>query len=134
MDIRSLQRIERLNFMLGGVLVAVMALVLSGPSALGVLVGVVLSCINFSVLRRMVQGWARQTPQGRGSRSYFMVPKMALLMLAVFLALRFLPITAEGLAIGFSVFLLSIAVETVRYISNPPAEDASDSGEDESKK
>lgn len=131
MGINSLRRIERLNYMLGGVLVAVMAFVLSRQGALGVLVGVILSCLNFSVMRRMVQGWMQQAPAQRGTRSYFMVPKMAALMLAIVLAIRFLPISAEGLAIGFSVFLLSIAVETVRYISNPPVNGTSGPGVDE---
>jgi hypothetical protein len=134
MDINSLTRIERLNYMLGGVLIVVMAFMLSRASALGVVVGVILSCINFSVMRRMVQGWSRQARAGRGNRSYFMAPKMALLMLAVFLAIRLLPITAEGLAIGFSVFLLSIAVETVRYITSPPVNGTSgSSGTDDPK-
>lgn len=133
MDVKSLQRIERLNYMLGGVLVVVMALILSRAGALGVLVGVILSCLNFSVMRRMVQGWMQRIPEKRGPRSYLMMPKMLVLMLAVFLAIRFLPITGEGLAIGFSVFLLSIAVETVRYISNPPASGTPDAGADDSK-
>jgi hypothetical protein len=119
MNINSLIRIERLNYVLGGALIVVMAFVLPFSGALGVVVGVILSCANFSVMRRMVQGWMRQARAGGGNRSFFMAPKMALLMLAVFLAIRLLPITAEGLAIGFSVFLLSIAVETVRYISSP---------------
>jgi hypothetical protein len=119
MNINSLIRIERLNYVLGGALIVVMAFVLPFSGALGVVVGVILSCANFSVMRRMVQGWMRQAKAGGANRSFFMAPKMALLMLAVFLAIRLLPITAEGLAIGFSVFLLSIAVETVRYISSP---------------
>lgn len=126
MNIHSLTRIERLNYIFGGVLVMAMAFVLTRAGALGVLVGVILSCINFTVMRRMVQGWMHQAAQQRGTRSYFMVPKMALLMFAIILALRFLPITAEGLAIGFSVFLLSIMVETIRYISNPPANSTSE--------
>lgn len=126
MDLSSLKRIERLNYLLGGVLIAASAFVFTREGALGVAVGVVLSCVNFSVMRSMVQSWVHLPPGRRSSRSLIMLPKMTGLMLAVFLAIRFLPISGMGLAIGFSVFLPSIAVETVRYISNPPMSDTSD--------
>ena len=133
MTLDSLHRIERLNYILGGLLVAGMAFVLPRDGALGVLVGVILSSLNFTVMRRMVQAWMKRPPSQRGSSSFFMVPKMALLMGAIVLSLLLLPISAIGLAIGFSVFLVSIAVETVRYISSPPVEE-SPSAADEAKK
>ncbi len=40
----------------------------------------------------------------------------------VFLALRFLPIDPVFLAIGFSVFLVSIVIETTRSLVAPPQE------------
>ncbi len=121
-----------MNYVLGGVLVAAAAFMFTRAGALGVLVGVVLSCVNFSVMRRMLQGWMRRSSGlPRSTHSFVMVPKMALLMLAVVLALYFLPIKAEGLAIGFSIFLVSIAVEAVRYFSNPPLSD--DAGVDDAK-
>lgn len=123
MNVQSLHRIERLNYMLGGVLIASMAFVLDRPGALGVLVGVIISSANFTVMRKMVQSWLRQAPDRRGSSSFFMVPKMTMLMGAVALSLIFLPISAGGLVIGFSVFLLSIGIETVRYISSPRPSD-----------
>lgn len=132
MNIQSLQRIERLNYILGGVLVATTALTLDRAGALGVLVGVVLSAVNFTVMRKMVQSWLKKGPDARGSSSFFMVPKMALLMGAVALSLIFLPISAGGLVIGFSVFLVSISIETVRYISSPRPSD-SHAGVDETK-
>lgn len=127
MDVTSLTRIERLNYMLGGVLVIAAALLMSRPGALGVLVGVVLSCANFSIMRRMVQRWMRVAPDRRGPQTLFLLPKMVGLMVAVFLAVHFLPISGIGVLMGFSVFLISIAIETVRYISNPPAGGASGS-------
>lgn len=125
MNISSIHRIERLNYILGGVLVIAAALLASKVTALGVLVGVVLSCINFSVMKRILSGLMHNATQGSGGKSrtsgLFLVPKMALLMGAVVLALLFLPINAEGLAIGFSVFLVSIVIETVRFMSSQGA-------------
>lgn len=121
MDTSSLRRIERLNYFAGGALVVLAALLMQRPTALGVLVGVILSCANFSIMCRMVQGWMRVAGQNRSARSVLLMPKMALLMAAVVLALVFLPITAEGLAIGFSIFLVSIAIETVRYLASQAA-------------
>ncbi|MCG8424439.1 MAG: hypothetical protein MJE77_41635 [Proteobacteria bacterium] len=139
MDVNSIRRIERLNYMLGGVLIATAALLMPRDTALGVLVGVVLACANFSIMRRVIPGWMRAASHnGGGARGLFLVPKMALLMLAVVLALAFLPIAAEGLAIGFSIFLLSIAIETVRYMSSSPADpsraDGNDSGAGDSER
>lgn len=134
MTIDSLHRIERLNYILGGVLIAVMAFVMDSRGALGVVVGVILSSINFTAMRKMVQSWAKRPPSQRGSSSFFMVPKMMLLMGAIVLSLMLLPISAIGLAVGFSVFLVSIGVETVRYISTPPPVGDESAGADEGTK
>ena len=50
----------------------------------------------------------------------FLIPKMMLLMGAVFASLYFLPISALFFAAGFSIFVISIAIETVRVMTNPP--------------
>lgn len=121
MNLHSLIRIERLNYVLGGALIAAAALLLSRSMALGVLVGAVLSCANFSILRRLVAALLRTAPESRSGRGLLILPKMVGLMVAVFLAIRYLPVAGEGVILGFSVFLVSIAVETVRYIFNPPA-------------
>jgi hypothetical protein len=110
MDVSGLRRIERLNYILGGLLVAAAAVLMSQADALGVLVGAVLSCLNFSLMRI----------QRRGPHTFVLLPKMLGLMAAVFLAVWFLPVTGLGVLIGFSVFLASIAIETVRFTLNPP--------------
>lgn len=121
MDLNALRRIERLNYVFAGVITIVGALAFERSMALGVLVGAVLSCLNFSVMRVLV-GKAMASPDGqRSGKAFFMMPKMAALMALVFLAIKFLPITGMGLLLGFSVFLVSIAVETVRMMTNPPA-------------
>jgi hypothetical protein len=126
MDIGSLQRIERMNYILGGVLIAASVFVFTREGIFGVAVGVILSGLNFTVMRYMVQRWlasaARSQSSGaRSNQALLMFPKMALLMLAIFLAIWYLPISAIGVAIGFSVFLVSIGVETVRFLHNHSA-------------
>ena len=119
MNARALRRIERLNYILGGVLAAASAVFLAKEQALGMLVGVILGSVNFSLLSRIVQRWLRGAEKGTGAGGYFLIPKMGALLVAVFLALRFLPISPVYFAIGFSIFLLSIAIETVRFATNP---------------
>lgn len=124
MDISSLARIERLNYVLGVVLFAAAALLMPWSHALGVLVGALLSCLNFTLMRGMVQRWVRTPPGRRGPRGLLLVPKMVGLLGAVFLAVTFLPVTAVGVLVGFSVFLASIGIETVRNAIRGPEDGA----------
>lgn len=110
----ALLRIERLNYLLGGVLVIVTALATRKDQALGAAVGVALTCINFAVLRRLVVKWTTSVKEGDergGQRIYLILPKMVGLMGAVVLALWLLPIDAIFFVIGYSVFILSIVIE-----------------------
>ena len=118
MDRTSLHRIERMNWILGGVLVAECGALGTMEHVLGSLVGVVLGAVNFMLVARIVEKMALAA-QGKveaRAGSMFLAPKMAILMGLVFAALYFLPISAPMLAVGFSVFMLSIAVEAVRYV------------------
>lgn len=124
MGVENLIRIERLNYILGGVLIVAAAVSTPQDQALGVLVGVLLTSLNFSLMRRMVDRWMRTAPERRGPQAFFMIPKMGGILGLVFLAVKFLPISAPALVIGFSVFLVSIAVETLRYWFYPPAGDS----------
>jgi len=119
MDAKSLRRIERLNYILGGVMAATAAILLPKEQALGILVGVALGSVNFSLISRIVQRWLRGAAKGNSASGYFLIPKMGALLAAVFLALRFLPISPVYFAIGFSIFLLSIVIETVRSATTP---------------
>ena len=121
MNRKVLINIERLNYVLGGVLSAVAALVLPTDQSLGVLAGVVISSINFSILRRVVENWLQGAKEGSNISGLLLVPKMAAVMVAVVLALNFLPISAHWFMVGFSIFALSIAIETARALTNPPS-------------
>jgi hypothetical protein len=109
----SMLRIERINYALGGVLVIAAALTQSRPVALGVAVGVLLTCLNFHVLRRLVTKWTADAAQGRtGSAPLLMLPKMIGLMGAVAVAILFLPIDPVAFTVGYSIFIISIVIDT----------------------
>ncbi len=122
MDRTSLSRIERMNYILGGALVAAVGVLGTRDQVLGALVGVLLSSVNFSLVVRIVE---KMTAAATGTRSkatgLWLAPKLLALMSAAALALFLLPISAVMLAAGFSVFLVSIGVETVRYVLRSPA-------------
>jgi hypothetical protein len=123
MDRTSLHRIERMNYILGGVLVGLAGALGTGEQVLGALVGVLLCALNFSAVRRLVEKMMRAAqgqPDSRAS-ALLLAPKLLLLMGAAAAAVVFLPISPIMLAIGFSVFLVSIGVETVRYVLRNPA-------------
>jgi len=117
MDPESFTRIERLNYILGAILVAASFVLGTREQMLGVLVGALITCLNFSVIRRMVSRLLNVAPEKRGMTAFYFVPKMAALMAAIALSILFLPISPIGLGVGFSVFLLSISIESVRFIS-----------------
>jgi hypothetical protein len=123
MDRTTLTRIERMNYIVGGALVALTAAIGSGPQVLGALIGVLLCAVNFSAVRRLVERMMRAAqgaPQSRAS-AFLLAPKLLLLMGGAAAAIVFLPISAIMLAVGFSVFLVSIGVEMVRYVLRTPA-------------
>jgi Na+-transporting NADH:ubiquinone oxidoreductase subunit NqrB len=120
MDIKALQRIERMNYILGAIMIAVASILGTWEQSLGVLVGVGISCANFSLMVRMVKGWLQRARGQRSAKAFFMLPKMVSLLGIVFLALYFLPISAPAFGLGFSVFVISITVETIRMAVQPP--------------
>ena len=112
----SIARIERLNYVLGGVLVVIAALAYRQQReiALGFAIGVVLTCANFYVLRKLVVKWTADAAAGRtGHSSVLMLPKMLGLMGLVAFSLIVLPIDAIAFTAGYSVFIVSIVVDTI---------------------
>ena len=119
----SMMRIERINYMLGGALIVLAALTQTRSIALGVAVGVVLTCINFTVLRRLVTKWTSDAQKGAVSAApMLMMPKMIGLMVAVALAIFFLPIDPVAFTVGYSIFIISIVIDTA-YSAVHPEED-----------
>lgn len=108
----SLLRIERLNYGIGAVVIAAGALTQVRDIALGLTVGVVLTCLNFFVLRKLVTKWTRDAARGQGGNAQLlMLPKMVGLMGAVALVIIFTSVDVVAFTIGYSIFIVSIIVE-----------------------
>lgn len=126
----SLLRIERLNYALGGVGVIAAALTQPRDIALGFAVGVALTCLNFFVLRKLVYKWTSDAAKGKtGSAPYLMLPKMAGLMAAVAAAIFLLPIDPIAFTIGYSLFIVSIVIDTTYAALRPSAEPSTEHDE-----
>jgi len=110
----SILRIERLNYGLGAVVALASLVTQSRAIALGVCVGVALTCLNFYVLRKLITKWTSAAAKGQSSNApLLMLPKMIGLMGAVAVAVLLLPIDVVAFTIGYSIFLISIVVETI---------------------
>jgi uncharacterized membrane-anchored protein len=123
MDRTSLARIERMNYILGGAFIALVAALGTGAQLLGAVVGAAVSALNFTILRLLVERMAAAAAGQKVGRltSLALIPQLLLLMVGVAAAVVFLPLSVPMVAAGFSVFLVSIAVETVRYVLRNPA-------------
>ena len=108
----GIQRIERLNYLIGAVTVLLAMLTQPLPISLGFAVGVGLTCLNFLVLRKLVVKWTEDAAAGRtGNAPMLMMPKMILLMGAVVAAAAFWPINVMGFRVGYSIFLASFVID-----------------------
>ena len=120
----SILRIERLNYGLGAGVALASLLTQSRSIALGVCVGIALTCANFYVLRKLITKWTTAAQKGAPSNApLLMLPKMVGLMLAVAAAVLFLPIDPIAFTVGYSIFIISIVIETI-YTSVFAAEPA----------
>ncbi len=110
----SIQRIERLNYFLGGALTIAGALTQPRTVALGVAIGAALTCVNFFVLRKLVVKWTTDAAAGKtGNAPYLMMPKMIGLMGLVAVCILLLPIDPIAFIVGYSIFIASIVIETM---------------------
>ena len=126
MTLASMPRIERLNYLFGGLVIIVCALTTRRDQALGAAVGVALTCLNFAFMNRLIGRWIDDAKRGDGvgsARVALIMPKMIGLMVAVVLCLKFLPIDAIFFVIGYSVFIVSILVEGVLSVLRPAPSD-----------
>ena len=85
MDRTSLTRIERMNYILGGAFVALVAVLGTGEHLLGAVVGASLSALNFTLLRGLVEKMAAAASGKSTSRlaGLALIPKLLALMAAV---------------------------------------------------
>jgi hypothetical protein len=86
----------------------------------GVVAGGILACANFYAIRRIWQSLLSSSTQKRQAMQGLFIVKSLLLAGVVVAALALLPISPIGFAIGVSVFIPSIIVETARYALGGP--------------
>lgn len=117
----SIHRIERLNYALSGIAVIIAAITQTRPVALGLAVGAGLTCLNFFVLRRLVVKWTNDAALGKkmGNSQILILPKMIGLIAAVAIAILLLPIDPIAFVIGYSIFLVSIVIDTLYSAMRP---------------
>jgi hypothetical protein len=121
----SIHRIERLNYGISAGVILIALITQSRPVTLGLAVGAGLTCLNFYVLRRLIVKWTTEAAKGRGGNSgMLMLPKMVGLMGAVAAAVLLLPLDVIAFAIGYSIFIVSIIVETTYTALRPSAADS----------
>ncbi len=127
----SILRIERLNYGLSAVAIVLALITQSRPVTLGLTVGAALTCLNFYVLRRLIVKWTAEAAHGKGGNaSLLMLPKMVGLMAAVAAAVLLLPIDVIAFAVGYSIFIVSIIIETTYSALRPAAADPASENED----
>lgn len=121
----SIHRIERINYALAGIVVLAGLFTRDSRIVLGLIAGSALTCLNFYVLRRLVVKWTADAAAGTGggTASMLMMPKMIGLMLAVAAAVLLLPLDVIAFTIGYSIFVLSIVIETASTALRAPAQD-----------
>lgn len=119
----SILRIERLNYALAAIVTLAGLLTQSKAIVLGLMVGSGLTCLNFYVLRRLITKWTTDAASGKGSgaASMLMLPKMVGLMGAVAVAVLLLPLDGVAFMIGYSIFIVSIVLETAHNALRAPA-------------
>jgi hypothetical protein len=124
---RHFERIERWNYGIAGLAILLGALFLDRPVALGLAVGAILSTANLYAIRRLLKAvLGAQSEKKKALLQTLLVAKMTLLIVLVFLAIKFLPISPVGLAIGVSTFLVAIAVESLRFALRPASNEPND--------
>jgi hypothetical protein len=114
-SLNTVRLVERLNYAIGGVLVIAAALFATQKQALGIVIGVLLTCLNFAVLRGLVYKWTQAVKEGEPSsgKAFLIMPKMIGMMAAVVVIILFLPVDAVAFLIGYSIFFPSIVVAGV---------------------
>ena len=121
----SIRRIERLNYGISAGMIVIALATQSQPVTLGLAVGAGLTCLNFYVLRRLIVKWTDEAARGKGGNSgLLMLPKMLGLMAAVVAAVLLLPLDVVAFAVGYSIFIVSIIVESTYTALRPSAADS----------
>ena len=121
------KRIELLNYGLGFAAVVAAVFVCTRDQVLGLACGALLGALNFSAVKQIVGAQVDAQKRGVPAKQTLLVfPKMLILVGALAACVFLLPISVPFLAVGFSILMLSIAIETVRFLTSPRPQDGDD--------
>ncbi len=116
-------RIEVLNYVLSAIAIAVSVFICTHEQVLGLACGALLGAVNFTAVKRIVGAQIYAQEHGKPAKQALLVfPKMLILVAAIAVCVFFLPLSVPFLALGFSILMLSIAIETIRTLSGPPSD------------
>jgi ATP synthase I chain len=122
MEAKLLRTVERWNLILGIALTLVSAVIFPRMRVvLGVAVGSAVACVNFAILRRLVEKIV--IARSKGLLVGIVMAKMAALLVGVWLILKYLPVNVIAFTVGLSIFLVSFVIATVKVSVAQAAED-----------
>lgn len=117
-----LRAMEKWNLVLSALAILIAALLFERQHVVGVALGALIASANFSAIRRIWEGLLSGSSERKQSMQMLFILKMVVLFAIVFVCIRFVPMSAAAFAIGISIFLLSIAVESARYACGHPVQ------------
>ena len=123
MNEKQLHAIDRWNLVLAGLLVVTCALVFDRSVLIGAAVGALLSTLNFWAMHTLLRRSMHAIGGRRALLQFLVVMKMGIFMGLIFLAMRTLEMNPAAFAVGISVFLVSIAIESLRFALGQKAPD-----------
>lgn len=127
MELKYLRAIEKLNLVVGALLVAGSLLFRRGDVILGTALGAGLSALNFHAIRRVVAAvLASRSPRKQGLLMATLLVKMAVLIALVWVVIRYAPVSVLAFIVGLSTFLVSVLLLGLRAgaAAEEPAEEA----------
>ncbi len=119
---QHLRAMERWNLFFSGIAIVIAALAFERPVLVGVALGALIACVNFYAIRKIWESLLTGSTAKRQSMQMLFIVKMIALFAVVFVCIRFLPMSPAAFAVGISIFLLSIVVESARYVRGTHAE------------
>ena len=118
MDKRTLTAIERWNLILGIAMTLASLVFWRADVTAGVALGAALGALNFSAIRWLIGRTFAARQKSKGLLMVLLVLKMTLLMGAVFLVIKFVPVNVLGFVAGISVFFVSIIVASTSSVKS----------------
>ena len=112
---QSLRAMERWNLVIAGIGIAISAVLFERPVLVGFALGSIIACVNFWAIRKIWESLlSGSTARRQAMQSLFLI-KMIALFAVIGVCIFFVPMSPGAFAFGISIFLLSIAVESVRH-------------------